>query len=789
MNWTGGALSRSRNASAKVSLSVKQKNHFAKARIKLQDGQRPPPPEVQYFDFGEWKPESGVHDHGRADLVKEKAPSQRTLDQFENVQGLVRKLKSLRPRNKGDKRKRSPINDTEGHVLPSGIAIPPVSPSTTSSPRPSSSSLVDAELSVQQTLTRLRTSTSPTCDDSDPLAVLDSVEAKRRKLLQESDWAGVERQKRMSKPVKMKFTDARDRDLIGRRRPLNGSTVQNRWNVRGSKRSKLPLMESYYEKPQGLHHGLVDENWITDGMSIRIGSAVTNKGPINDEILDNYRSPRPARRSSQSVKTSENDNAGFTPKPHHRRRENTPPSAFRDELPEPFHSLFSPEEVENSGIAQLVEAATIADNGHLSHAKDELRLPEDYRSPESEPGFRPVYEQTLRPRGQSSDINDSSSSIVRNSALPERQSSRATVEQSARPEDLNMLQEQMNDYTPVEDAKSNTSPFSIATSRDIEELERQCFRFDSQSLMVKNIADNAVTGRAQPAMGETKAGEGRRAFDEKDSDFSARPHEIQAKENIQPAEDEDDEDEIWRDFVNLDGINESQSVQEQLPNEYTFHDATATTPSDHEEPVPIHTSNAARPPPSPQDDDESIWRNFIFSDGSPKDDWIIEEEASPDSPPDARISAYDPAHSQPSMVAEAATSPVKRNPHLTDEMLDDSTTPMPDDASRYANASTSSPKTNPSPPHQAIHPSPLPPPHTTSASASSSDELSRTPSRLPERPPPTTKKGKILFAKPPRYAGPRPEPALHLGLKVGGQKKKKEEETERERERDDIVDD
>ena len=282
MNWTGGSLSRSRNANTNVSVSIKQKNHFAKARVRLQN-RRQPPPEIQYFDFGEWKPESGVHGDRRSDPVgrKERASSQRTLDQFENVQGVVRKLKSLRPRNEARQgEERSPINDTEGHVLPSGIPIPPVSPILINSYSPSSTSIIQDESTLKRTSKRLRASTPSTSDEPDPLALLDSVESKRRKLLEENDWVGVERQRRMSKPIKMKFTDAKDRDLIGRRRPLNSGAVQNRWNVQGPRQMNLPLTAFYSEKSPILPRHFADEYWSRGDIAIRIGSKDITTGPI-----------------------------------------------------------------------------------------------------------------------------------------------------------------------------------------------------------------------------------------------------------------------------------------------------------------------------------------------------------------------------------------------------------------------------------------------------------------------------------------------------------------------------
>ncbi|KAF6232742.1 hypothetical protein HO173_008956 [Letharia columbiana] len=829
MNWTGGALSRSRNANAKVSLSVKQKNHFAKARVNLQNGQRPSPPQIQYFDFGEWKLENGVHDDRRSGPPKCMVSSQRTLDQFENVQGVVRKLQTLRPRNEGNKRKRSLINDTEGHVLPSGIAIPPISPSIISSRRPSRSSPIQTEPIAKRTSKRPRTPTPSTSDELDPLEVVDSVEAKRGKLLQESDWVGVERQRRMSKPVKMKFTDAKDRDLIGRRRPLNGSAVQNRWNGQNSRRMEAPLMASYSEKPRGQHRGFAEEYWSAEGVSIRIGSTAMNTGPILDEMLDCYQSPGPVQGSSHSASSFKYDNTGPTPKPQHQRGESTAPSSFRNESSEPFRSLFSPEEVKPSGIAQLVEAATIADNDNAPLAEDELQLPEDYHLPEPKPGFRLVFEQTPQPRGWTSELNHRSSPIVRDFALTKGRLPGAATEQSAHPEDLNVLGEQIAEYAPVEDAKSCTSPLSIATSRYMQGLENQSYGSGGRRPFAMNMADKVATTRDQPAANMNKAEGQRGTTGDRKRKTSVQPDEIQDKENVEPTE---GEGEIWRSLINLDDISDFQSRQEQPPSTHTPQ-ATAGALANEQQVLDqaSRKSNAQNAPP----DDETIWRNFIFSDSGPNDEWVI-EEASPQSSPDNDISTYDPARTQPSMVAEAATSPVKQNPHLMDEMRDDSP-PVLDNASRHANASSSSTRSlgiSSSTPQQVLHSSASPRrssvlatasspathdsqshssdlylpdrhhrisnPSSLIAEASSSlpthvirplsptrathnpspssddDELAWTPSRFPG----PAAKEKVVFKRPSRYvgqrAGARPEP-VHLGRNVNDSKKTKKTKT------------
>ena len=441
MNWTGGTLSRSRNINAKASISVKQKNYFAKARVKLQSGQRKSPPDIQYFDFGEWKPKRSVPDDRHLKTGEGRASSQRTLDQYQNVQGVVRKLTSLRPKNEGKKRKRSVINDAEGYVLPSGIPIPPLSPTIIDSHQFPSPSPIQAESTREQVVKQRRTSRPSTSDESYPLANLDSVEAKRRRLLQETDWVGIERQRCLSKPAKMKFTDAEDRDLIGRRRPLKGSAAQNRWNVQGSRPVRVPLLARCDEK---------DEGWNPDEMSIRIGSTAASKRPIVDEMLDCYQS-------------SENKYTGHTSKPQHRLLDTTSTSNRRRDPSEPFRSLFSPEEVEQSGVAQLIEASTIADDDNPLHMADELQLPEDYKFPEPEPGFHFAIEQTLQPRDQTPEFEYGSDPTIREITFAEEKPQALAVELKAHPGDRNVLQDRNSQYTLIEDAIPSTSPLSIAT--------------------------------------------------------------------------------------------------------------------------------------------------------------------------------------------------------------------------------------------------------------------------------------------------------------------------------------
>ena len=614
MNWTGGTLSRSRNTNAKASLSVKQKTYFAKARIKLQSGQRQSPPDIQYFDFGEWKPESSVRDHRHSDPVKETDSSQRTLEQYQNVQGVVRKLKSLRPKDEGKKRKRSVINDAEGSVLPSGIPIPPVSPTIIGSHYAASPSPIQAEPTKKRVMEQFQNSTSSTSDDLYPLAALDSVESKRLRLLQESDWVGIEKQRYLSRPVKMKFTNAEDRDLIGRRRPLKGSAAQNRRSIQRPRPMQIPLMEASGER---------DDDWGPDEMSIRIGSTATNKGPIVDEMLDCYQSPEQVNRSTRPAQSYENKSTRHTPRSQHRTLEPTNSLGLRRETSEPFRSLFSPEEVEQSGVAQLVEASSIADDSVLSTTGDELQLPEDYTFPGSEPGFRLVFEHKPQPPDQTSDFDYPNNPAVH--ALTEGKPQEVAVEQMAHPGDHSVLKDRTWHNARIEEAIPSTSPLSIATSRYLQELEDQSFRDVIPRSSAKSALDRAVSTSAGPVLDRNLAEDDREARSKLGPEVPIQHEVAKDEQNTQPTE---DEDEIWRNFIDLDGPRNpqlSQATTTDVP-------PTAAEASPQTRQNPSQPPTTPNPPPTP-DDDELIWQRFIFSSPNPNNEWILEEAASPDVPP------------------------------------------------------------------------------------------------------------------------------------------------------------
>ncbi|KAL9592300.1 MAG: hypothetical protein Q9179_006850, partial [Wetmoreana sp. 5 TL-2023] len=202
MNWTGGSLSRSRKRNN--NFSVIQKKHFAKARGALLNG-RPPPPRIDLSFFqapardGKVSGSMAVAGHPH----REHQSSQLTLDHYENVRPVVRQLQSLRPRHT------SRANVRSRHTVSQRpLRFPDASGRRSSQARnPSSHSSARSQDHDPET-----PSSGARNSTVDP--PVDELEVKRRELLGTSDWMGLEKMK----PVKIKFPDAEDRDLIGKRR-------------------------------------------------------------------------------------------------------------------------------------------------------------------------------------------------------------------------------------------------------------------------------------------------------------------------------------------------------------------------------------------------------------------------------------------------------------------------------------------------------------------------------------------------------------------------------------------
>ena len=254
MNWNGGTLPRA-SKNAKTSLSTVQKRHFAKARTKLQNA----PPSSPGFDFSIF--EDSKHKEYKSNMADSRVGglrrdhgSQRTLDEYANTEPLVRHLESIKPHHRHHYKSRTPLSTSEEHHDNRNQLRRARQPSAAhSSPCRSSDSTPQVAAS----------STHRSNVEAPELSVADSLDAKRQELLRTRDWVGLN----LTKPAHMTFTELKDRDLIGRRRPVGKRDHQGQCGA-GNKRMKTASGCEKLCTTIHAHHRPASP----ESISIRIGS-------------------------------------------------------------------------------------------------------------------------------------------------------------------------------------------------------------------------------------------------------------------------------------------------------------------------------------------------------------------------------------------------------------------------------------------------------------------------------------------------------------------------------------
>ena len=200
---------------AKASLSTVQKRHFAKFRAKLQNC-RPSSPGIDFSLFKNAKctearsyHEIGRHRAKTAPREHWKDPqSHRTLDEPGSFAPQIQDVDSFKTLHR--KRRISPSSLIEVGGYNEQEHQPSTRPPLPKQPslRPSSAS----------TSTRAVSDVHESGNKAPRVSVTDVLEAKRQELLCTRDWVGLN----ITKPVHMEFVGVRDRDLIGKRRSLEG---------------------------------------------------------------------------------------------------------------------------------------------------------------------------------------------------------------------------------------------------------------------------------------------------------------------------------------------------------------------------------------------------------------------------------------------------------------------------------------------------------------------------------------------------------------------------------------
>ena len=660
MNWTGGRLCRSRNANS--STSAKQKNHFAKARAKLQSAQSSTP-KRQPFDLGHWRPDYETkHVSSSSGQQYEHSQHQMVLDDFENVRPLVQKLQTLNQRNDSHKRKRPSLERCVHHPKREDSGLEPMSPIVISS-RPSSAS------SAQSSAPAIATIEDPSRFDSLGTSGLTSIEAKRRRLLQMEDWVGVER--RHSKPAHMTFTEAEDRDMIGKRRQMKKGHHVTRDAIHRS--SKRP---SYLGEPRQLD--IASQDFGDGQMSIRIGSAVdrSQASVSSEEMLFDSEVQERNPRKLPAAPVVQHGELGSLPLSDRTHREIRDSSAFMDDL---------------SSVAAIFQSEEMKPLPQSAHRRGDIDIPSGSMDDSTSFGFgcQPLQETPPKHKELGLPIDeedDSEIDGVREASTPlelepaqEEQCFRLVFENTPQPPASNWTDSDpiVRDFAypnvgpPL--ARSNSSPLLRAQDVSIPDDGAETDDSSIESLASRprffgnapnqNSGNHASDSRMQHTERSDNCG------GERGSTANSESSQISKKEMRSPARrkslDKDklqpnlEEESIWRSFTMMDEMEDTKSFKARPTSNNNGKEPTANQHMDH-------NAQAFPPKTKPRslvDDEEQIWRAFIFSDdddNNPTNEWTLESP----SPPIHSPTPSNPTRTQPSMIAEASTSPIKQNPHL-----------------------------------------------------------------------------------------------------------------------------
>ncbi|KAL8973414.1 MAG: hypothetical protein Q9197_002340 [Variospora fuerteventurae] len=750
MNWTGGSLSRSRKQSA--NLNIIQKKHFARARAKLLNGHSSP------FRLGL----SIFNDEENtcASHLEEHPPTQLTLEEYEVFKPVVKQLQSLKPR----------------------YAVSNMPSRVTDSRRPSPSFDDDSILAPQL---KYRASNvfvkgqnykeEATASEANPTKiapVVDELETKRRELLGTSDWIGLKK----IKPLQMRFPEAEDRDLIGKRRRVDNDPYQpdsapnlyrrpvvNPYEKQCMLRSRSKLLSSPSKisihigssgrgspaKPRKKngsrsdidHQACVsDEMLFNDQESVRTSMCNQYANPSEEMLFD-----REWSGISTSINRSPYQGTPFRPQPTR---------ADKGSLAHSVSSGADSEYLNDPGYA--------ADrHGH----QDKLNLVSPYPLPGSidpcvttEP-LKTIGSENRRPGGDDNSANTQHAEGFRSHGRGQAEGIREQPppQNEERPpySAQGGKHSARQHFVARQDSKNEKQP---ATVRDNVPHSHPAGFLQSPSYYVNHVR----TSKASPPNLERENMQGGKI-------------QISAME-------QQHWDELFRRHDDPTTI-----LKEKKPNDraatFTAREALPRAPSPLPTPIiPSHEHvEALEPPADPTpEEDEIIWRTFVFGTANPNDeDWTFDN---PSQGRDAPRQSHPPNNSSSSPLptlpqTASASSPKTQTQPLLLAEASSSSTPAP----TLSSSSPARPQPLPStiadfPPTSSVptsQPSTSPAnrtQHSVQAQAhTSSDELALSPGRMPPPPRP------VVFRRPRRYEGEElscPVSPLRLGVTGPGAKGK-----------------
>ena len=449
----------------------------------------------------------------------------------------------------------------------------------------------------------------------------------------------------------MQFTDAKDKDMIGRRRQVKTPSFQLQST------SKKPCRrEKYFDGHRGL--ASPDQCFSKGQMSIRIGSTAGKSAytQASDEMLFDSEADEPEQGMSPAVPTIKAGELTSSSVLGRGQCGIRTPSAYMEHISS-SSSSFTP--LPHEGRHPSQRAAYPVDRedafeGVSQTGRPEINLMnEEPEEALKEPEFRLVFEDTPQPYAQSSE-GRISSPVVRDVGLAIAQVAEAphrkSVSSTAHNAETFDTHQATYDLSSVRLARF-MSPVVTITSRNTTELQDHGLKTGRHD---KATSSRFYDDIAWPA----KHTEQNRKSETLQASPIIRRLDISAQRGNPGQKDPQSEEEsMWRRFTMLDDIEETSSTQvRSVSHETSKQSATVSAFN--------HAASPAQPQKEPskaaEDEEEQIWRNFIFSDDDHNNDWTIEQSPVPTQ----TQSHYNPTRTQPSMIAEAATSPIKQNPHM-----------------------------------------------------------------------------------------------------------------------------
>ncbi|KAL9126508.1 MAG: hypothetical protein Q9217_004454 [Psora testacea] len=671
MNWTGGALGRSRGAN--TSLNVIQKKHFAKVRGRRNTNKHPKHP-IQIFDFPDLIQRKNDLDTRGQNQYKNHGDrrAQKRLEPFEVTKSIVE------PPPRSLKGHRTPIDDDGDHQ--------------------SQHILVNFDSSLVSISSRSSSSASPepesedhapqACSDDDEThdtSALDPIEAQRRRLLRMSNWVGINH----TRPATINFPTIEDRDQIGKRRRLSQLP---KYDQSGSIR-KRPRRTGYFERL--VRSPRPSQDYLSQAdVSVRIGSAVdrgvrddysryglstqqqsstaVNELLLEDEVAGRgYSSPKFVLQGEQNTKNVKTPQRRVYTKP-------TPPTFTRYSLTSSLRDRF--EDITN----------------------------QEGRAPSDSPPNSPINTSLLR-EGRDGPSSDGPGQIGLIFNYTPTAATERSQRRSSSPNIRNLAWQQKTNNEQLLQAgryAPRASPLRSIASNDSAIL--QAFGERGRAVDTKEWLTGTKFDDSSPARPrlERLSSLNNERYAKRDSKLLCIPWDEHATlEN--PTEPVDEEEAMWKAFVNMDGEEDQrQTIPTQKPT-FVHHNPIPPQhclPDLRRQCFPQHTQGsqapdkACSPPPAPQraavdpiENEELMWRKFVFGDDEVNSEWKIEE---PDETEyqDETSSPTHPSRTQQSTIAEIATSPIKHNPHSAEEASETNMSPVAegDNASMIAQVDTGS---------------------------------------------------------------------------------------------------